>query len=444
MIPTETPPIDRSRQILLLGVGGLSLGAIRHFVEREVMPNLAELLPGMACGQLRQTFFSHPHAAWTTFFAGCESIEHGVFDEYCFDHERRRLVRTPESSRKFSRLSPDEICIVSDTKKSASKIVFHGKPTTFAELEKGLARTTEILRANFDQVRSEYRSGARRVVALKMTVLDSLFLRLHHVLGIEQDGGARKSWIAETEKVFRALDEQLGSLGAAARRNGATMAIFSPYSFVPAGEKIAVNELLRRSKLLEPAEALAQYRYDAVRFFEKQKKKLKLVPRDEYALTGLLPIDWRRTLAVCLHGEDAAFVYLNTPERFGTKTLATAAQRESAEAETIASLAGARHPWNGDRLFQEVFSTAQRFGVDPLEKGWPEIIGIPTTGYQVRPRMDPARQSVRPEPAISAARIGEGFFLRQGHDAKPTNHSTIELSKAFSQLISFEESSTKE
>jgi predicted AlkP superfamily phosphohydrolase/phosphomutase len=435
MNPSETPSIDRSRQMLLLGIGGLSFGVIRRFVESGVMPNLAEIFPGMVRVELRQPFFTHPHASWTTFFAGCDSIEHGVFDEYCFDHERRRLTRALETNCGIPGLSPDELCIISDAKNAASKIVFRCQPTTFTELEDGLARTAGILRDNFEKVRAEHASGARRVVALKSTVLDSLFLRLQNMLGVDTDGGARINWIAESQKVFRTLDEQIGNLAAIAAKNNTPLAIFSPYSFVSAGEKIAVNELLRRKKLLEPAEGLARCHYDAVSFFEKQKKKLKLVPRHEYALAGLLPIDWRRTRAVCLHGEDAAFVYLNTPERFGTKTLSTSAPRAEAEAEAIAALAEARHPWNGDQLFEEVFSTAERFGIDPLEKGWPEVIGIPTVGYQVRPRMDYARQSVRPEPAISAARTGEGFFLWQGPDAKPAACGKMELSQALAQLI---------
>src|SRR5512145_720086 len=127
MNPSETPSIDRSRQIMLLGIGGLSFSVIRRFVELGVMPNLAEILPGMVRVELRQPFFSHPHASWTTFFAGCDNIDHGVFDEYCFDHEQRRLTRTPETSCGIAGLSPDEFCMISDAKNAASKIVFRCK-----------------------------------------------------------------------------------------------------------------------------------------------------------------------------------------------------------------------------------------------------------------------------------------------------------------------------
>ena len=94
----------------------------------------------------------------------------------------------------------------------------------------------------------------------------------------------------------------------------------------------------------------------------------------------------------------------------------------------LAALVDARHPLSGERLFSEAFSTDERFGIDPLEKRWPEVIGIPAPGYQVRQRFDRARQLVRPDPAVAAARTGVGFFCWQAPGVSAGEYDAIDLS----------------
>jgi hypothetical protein len=268
-----------------------------------------------------------------------------------------------------------------------------------------------------------------------LTAFDSLFQGLGPLLGIAAGPGGRPRWIGETQKAFRALDEQWERLFDLAVRDGSAIALLSPYGFLPGREKIVVNELLRRSDLLCVAEGPSRIRYECARFFARQKQRFRLADRSAQSLGGLLPIDWRRTRAVCLHGENAAFVYLNTPERFGGRVLTTTGQKEQALAEVIAALAEARHPLTAERLFHEAFSTAARFGINPLKKRWPEVIGIPARGYQVRQRLDHARQLVRPDPSVSAARTGEGFLCWQAPGAAGREFEALDLSEVMQIIL---------
>ncbi len=276
--------LENVQRILLIGVGGLSFDVLQCFVEQGVMPNVGRILPLLAWAKLRQPFFSSPIASWATLETGRESSWHGVLDDFILDHPRQRLAislpQTDGSQNLAKRISqcckiePQEIREISDAGNSALAIAFPAKPSDRHELECGLARTNQILEKCFAQVRAEYVSGKQRLIVLNLTVFDSLFLRLWDLLGIAKRSGGRRNWIAETQNVFRTLDEQLGTLFEIAARDHSAIMLISPYGFVPFREKIVLNELLRRKRLLHVAEGRTRFRYECLRFLRKHKKRL--------------------------------------------------------------------------------------------------------------------------------------------------------------------------
>jgi predicted AlkP superfamily phosphohydrolase/phosphomutase len=414
---------DDTQQVLIVGLGGVGSDVIQRLVARDVMPRLASVLPSSARADLGEPFFASPMASWASLQTGRETCAHGVLDEYCLEHRRQRLVRTRAAG------PADEVAVLSDAGDSPAVVLFRGPPGDEGELERGLARAVEIIADQFSKARAEIAATQRRVIVLKLTVFDSLVLRLGQLLGIGDEVGGRRSWIANVEQLFRALDEELASLIDLAAERRFALAVGSPYRFVPFRGKILVNELLRREGLLHLAEGWTRWRYEHSRFLERQQKQLGLRDRGAYLLTGLLPIDWHRTRAVSLHGENAAFVYLVTRERFAAGPITTASEREESTAEVLAALAGAKQPISEEPLFQEVFSTAERFGIDPVEKRWPEIIGIPSAGYQIRQRFAGARQLVRPDASVAAARAGGGFFYWQAVGAVAGDCGRLSLSE---------------
>jgi len=136
-----------------------------------------------------------------------------------------------------------------------------------------------------------------------------------------------------------------------------------------------------------------------------------LAPPGGRPVPDLLPIDWRRSQAVALHGEMSALVYLNTPERFGTRAVVTPRQRDQATIELLAVLAESRHPVSGDPLFSNVYATAERYHSDPLARLWPEVVATVAPGFQVCLQSDRGGQLLRSAPALTATRHGEGLLM---------------------------------
>jgi predicted AlkP superfamily phosphohydrolase/phosphomutase len=411
---------ENARQVWLIAIGGLSFDVLKRFADQGIMPNMARILPTLTRAELRQPFISSPSSSWATLESGQDMASHGVLDDVFLD--RSRLFPSKTTFR-------EDICENTDVRQSPSSIVWHRKPADEGELENGLLRTTNLLDEQFTEFRSAIAACRKRLMMLKLTVFDSLFLRLWHLLGITAGPAGRRSWIDKTQAVFRTLDEHLGAIFDFAAKDGAAIVLLCPYGFVPFREKIVINELLRRKGLFHPAEGAAYLKYASSRFLEKQKRRFGFSIREDQPLAGLLSVDWQRTRAVSLHGENAAFVYLNTPERFGGGKSMSSKQREETSAEVIAALFDARHSISGERLFQEAFSTGERFGIDPLEKRWPEVIGIPAPGYQIRQRLDRARQLVRPDPSVAAARTGEGFFCCHAPGVVAGEFESIDLSE---------------
>jgi predicted AlkP superfamily phosphohydrolase/phosphomutase len=416
---------ESAKRVLIVALAGLGRDSLDRLAARGAMPRLLDALKSFAHADLAEPFFASPPASWASLQTGRETSAHGVLDEYLLDHRRQRLVRTPPAAA----VPPGDVCLLSDAGESPAVVLFRTPPADEGELERGLARAAENITDLFAKARAEMTTATRRrVILLKLTVFDSLVLRLGHLLVIGDDVGGRRDWIAKIDQLLRTLDEQLASLFEAAAQRGFALAVGSPYRFVPFRGKILVNELLRRKGLLLLAGGWTRWRYEHARFLERQQKQFGLRDRGEYLLTGLLPIDWHCTRAVSLHGENAAFVHLVTPERFAAGPITTPAEREETTAEVLAMLAGAKQPISDEPLFQDVFSTAERFGIDPVEKRWPEIIGVPTAGYQIRQRFAGSRQLVRPDPSVAAARAGGGFLYWQTADADAGERHCIKLS----------------
>ncbi len=73
----------------------------------------------------------------------------------------------------------------------------------------------------------------------------------------------------------------------------------------------------------------------------------------------------------------------------------------------------AQHPLTGERLFDNVFSTGQRFDCDPIERMFPDVVAIPAVGFQTRSRFDHRRQLMRGDPSLTGTHRREGVLMVQ-------------------------------
>lgn len=403
-------------RVVLVALGGATYDVLVPLAEGGTMPNLARLLGSAALARLRFQGPCSRSAAWGTLEAGSGPGVHGVFDDCYLDHRRRRL--RPGHTRLLPCPTLAELVTAADRQSPAVQLadepqtrrIWQHKPSTFAELSRGIAQTEAATRRAVAAAGRIDRSAPWRLLQIRFNVLDSLLHRLWHMLGIGDGPGGSRRWVAKTREAFRTLDDCLGELVELAEKRNAAVVLLSPYGFGPFREKITLSELLRRRDLLRVASGAARLGYRIARVAWKARQRLLPGPASQ-PVVGLLPLDLRRSRAVTLHGQSAALVYLNTPERFGTRVLSTGRQREQTTAELLAALGEARHPITDEALFEEVYPTAARFGCDPLDRFWPDVVAIPAAGFYARHRPDRNRHLVRNDPSLAAARGGRGLLM---------------------------------
>lgn len=424
-LDTRPPTVSR---VLLVELGGATYDVLVPLAESGTMPHLARLLRSAALARLRSRGPGNESVSWATLESGGGPGVHGVLDDCYLDHRRRWLLPghvrplpcrtladlvtaafpsvghgdTPGNGRETGAV---QLCDV-----PAIAGIWQQRPSSFAALSRGIARTEAALRGVTADAARIDQSRPWRLLRVRFRVLDSLLHRLWHMLGIGSGPGGNRQWVAKTREAFRTLDDCLGELMGLAQRRDAAVVLVSPYGFGPFREKITLSELLRRRDLLQVARGSARLGYRLSRLAWKIRQKIVPQPACQ-AVGGLLAVDLRRTRAVTLHGQSAALVYLNTPERFGTRVLTSGRQREQTIAELLAAFGEARHPVTDEPLFEEVYLTAARFDCNPLARFWPELVAIPASGFYTRHRLDRNRHLMRTDCSLTAGRTGEGLLM---------------------------------
>ncbi len=434
-------------RLFLLHWDGATFEVLAGLASAGPMPNLAELIHRSARLRLRWTGLGSPAAAWTTLLSGSEPREHGVWDDSYLDH-RRGWVLPRELDATAWPLLPELLAAQDDgarcvaiADKAAGAGIWSQRPESYQELTKAVRSTEKALNALSLKVQRVSAAFPWRLLQVRVHVLASLQHRTWHLIGGNAKMGGNAHWVAALDPAFRALDRVLGYLLELADQHGAAVAVASPYGLVRSREKITLAELLRRRGLFEAAQGLARMRHRARRGIFRSFRRLtgrnpgRTSPGVRYPVAALVPVDWRRSRAVALHGDHGALVYLNTPERFGTRVLTTARARDQATAEALAALREAEHPVSGEPLFVEAFSTADAYDCDPLDRGWPDVIGIPAAGFQTRHKPDHRRQLLRADPALAATQGGDGLVVLRCGGVGPGDESAAELTDVAPLLL---------
>lgn len=423
----STPAWPSVARVILLELDGASYGLLVPLAESGLMPNLAEWMRSAALARLDPLEPCAEAALCTTLHAGAGPEVHGVLDNCFLDH-RRGVVRSTASVHPCAMLA--DVVSAADPRAGAIRMagtpaadIWRRRPASLDELGRGIAWMKDQLDRMIQHALRADASGDWRLLALHSDLLDPLQHRLWNVLGLAPSPGGQPAWIAKTREFFVALDRALGEIMRLAERRQAALMIVSPYGLGPMEEKISLGEVLRRRGLLQPGSATVAALHRCRRWLDK----LRVWPWWVGAAVGrfpsspplpaalplgkIVPLDWRRSRAVCLHGETAGFIYLNTPQRFGSRLLRTRRQRDQAATEVLWSLQEAIHPVTGQPLFAEAFLTAERYGHDPLERLWPDIVAIPAPGFQARPGLDRNRQILRADPSNLGAHRPGGIWM---------------------------------
>lgn len=425
--------MSHAERVLLVEIPGGSVDLFRSLCAAAVMPHVSTALGDAAVGRLRVDGPACAAAAQATLLCGGGPELHGLLDDSRLD-ERRRWVRPVAG---LALPCPTLAELVEPALKvgdsQTGSVLWRDKPGSFEQLAAAIAETCEAIRRTVVATEAADQRGPWRLLRVQFGVLDPLLHRLWSTLGLGDGPGGNRRWRDKAREAFSALDAGLGRLFELARQRQAAVVLAGPFGFQPFREKITVNEVLHRRGLLRIATGVGRLAYRLHRFGWKARRTLR--GDSCRPVRGWLPIDWNTSRAVSLHGQAAALVYLNTRERFDTRTITTAAQREQAVADTMAALAEARHPTTDEPLFVDVYRTAQRYACDPVDRGLPEVVALPGAGFLVRQRPDLGDRLMRSDHSLSAMRSREGGLIVHAPGLVPPGEFSADSSDVVLMLL---------
>jgi predicted AlkP superfamily phosphohydrolase/phosphomutase len=460
-----------AQRVLAIGLDGATFDVLCPMASRGVMPNLRRLMRDSALVDLTSTEPCVTPAAWTTFQTGVDPVDHGILDYRFLDHRQGRLrlndttrVRCPTLFHAVAAAGGEVVSLnlpmtwpappgvpgiivggldspsidkaLAPNARFTSDLRASGARYDLATIWRRAPRTFEELRAGVESSRAAFRGRATaaliadqhvdwRLMVVQFQTLDSLQHRCWHLLGIDGDSQTPGGWAAAIEQALRSLDDAVGELLELAKRRGAAVVVASDHGFGPFLGKIALPELLRQRGLFQPAGWANQVGFAAQRMGLAGRKWLsRRGDADGTAsiargAAGVLPVDWKRSTAVALHGDLGAMIYLNRPERFGKGTVASPRQVEQATADVLATLLESRHPESGQPLFANCWAAASRLGCDPVEREWPDVVAIPADGYHTRTKLGPRGQIVVRDDELTGTHRARGVFMVQAPGVRP-------------------------
>ncbi len=417
-------------RVLFLGLDGGTMSALRPWFDRGLTPNLAALWQRSAFGTLRSSDPMVTPVAWTSFSTGCEPAEHGIHEfSYLESHDRTirpnhsGRVRVPTlwqvldaEHREVISLNlpmtyppprirgvvvsgsdspglpwPFAQCpefgreIVAEVPDYTHKIVWKGRPKTTDELRERASRNRAVFLAQAEAAeRADAHSGWTALMVHYQN-LDSLQHRLWPEIDPESSGSAcRPEWVAEVDSCIRALDQSIGRLLDLASRRDAAVIALSDHGFGPCKALVNVNGMLRGAGLQRGLLYGTRFHYRTQRLGERLHRWLtrrapggpkRRLPRSVEATLGL---DWKRTVAFAPFGQLSGCIFLNP------RTTTPGASSDRAIEEIIEVCREARDPETGAPLYRDVFSTADRYDIDPADQGVADVLALSADGYQAQ------------------------------------------------------------
>jgi predicted AlkP superfamily phosphohydrolase/phosphomutase len=456
-----------AERLMILGLDGATWTVLDPMRRRGLMPNLDALLARSAHGTLRSTVPPVTTAAWTTMMTGCAPARHGVFDHRYYDaptrqmkvnHSGRRRVPTfwhalSDAGRTVVSLNtpgtypplkvrgvvvsgmdaPHLDAALSASPEFAAKMKAEVPDYTLRYYWKGVPQTLDELATNARSTAESFLGRARgglladrefpdwSALMVQFQNLDPFQHRCWRFLNVDSTGVDDPAWAEAAQLVIRGLDDAIGLLCELADRRGAAILACSDHGFGPCEGRISVNRILLAAGVAR-SPGLAGRLERRVRLGVERLRLSRLKRDDPEARTASfaqsvaaqMPLDWRRTLAFAPHQDTAAMVYLNTRERHAGAPLVTPRQVDEARNEAAIALATARHPVDGRRLFPEVFSVADVYGVDPAAEGYPDLIALPEASHWVRTKLTAGASWVDPDPNLPGTHRPEGIVALCG------------------------------
>ncbi|WP_165073574.1 alkaline phosphatase family protein [Paludisphaera rhizosphaerae] len=460
-------------RVLFVGLDGGTRAALDPILDRGWMPNLAALWRRSAVGGLRSTDPMVTPVAWTSFSTGCTPLTHGVHDFNYLDHsdgtirehdaatvrrstiwevlanQGRSIVSlglpltypapkirgilvggadSPDRDEAFAQCPEFDGLLRDEVPDYTHKLVWKRRPRTAEEAMEQARRCSAIFAA---QAEAAYRADARvdwTAMMVHYHNLDSLQHRMWPYFDVDDTGVREAGFTESVEQSLRALDASIGRLLDLAADRDAAVVVVSDHGFGPCRQLVNVNGMLRAAGLQRTRVYGTRFRYRAIRLLERFRRWRALREPGGKAPTKIRPIDgqiscdWSRTVAFAPFGQLCGNIFLN-------REAVSGAAADRALDEIVTMMADARDPETGDRLFADVYATAERFGVDPADEGMPDVFALSADGYQAQAKWSERYRNtiMMPDPGLPATHYVQGVLAIDAPGVRPGHSLEAEL-----------------
>ncbi len=408
---------DTDARFVLIGLAGLSERTLCQWASEGSMPNLTRICESAAVGPLASSRPAGTTAAWSSLLTGRSLPHHGVYDRDFvalpdgeIRHAGPERLSSPDlwgivdghgqgprqtTGRPWAAVSsfrrslvrgfapPESLGQRSRTIAFTTGTVWKRRPRNVGEAEAMAARQVADIALAASIVRQADHVHAWKLLTIRFRCLAGFQRYLWPEISDDSVmAGARPEWVSIVRSVKASLDSALGHLNEIAARHEAALLIAAENGFGPLRSLVNVNGILRIHGIQKPAASahrlLRQSRIQISRMHHKTASRFfgSGQRRSGNALGAGNDCDWTRTLAFAPFGEDAGLIYLTPKARRHNQR----SERVTLEIAEIFRLIA--DPATGDAVFSDVIPVGPRWNVDPIESGWPEIIAVPTDGYQ--------------------------------------------------------------
>ncbi|WP_165245951.1 alkaline phosphatase family protein [Paludisphaera soli] len=460
-------------RVLFVGLDGGTRAILDPLFDRGWAPNLASLWRRCAVGDLRSTDPMVTPVAWTSFSTGCTPLTHGVHDFNYLDHSDRTVrehdattVRVPTLWEIVSGLggsvvslglpltypappvrglfvagadAPDPVRAFDqcpefgrrlrlEVPDYTNKLVWKRRPRTAEEAAEQADRCARIFRAQADAAGKADQQVDWTAMMVHYHNLDSLQHRMWPYFDVDDTGLREAGFTDAVERCVRALDDSIGRLLELAADRDAAVVVASDHGFGPCRSLVNVNGMLRAAGLQRTRVYGTRFRYRAIRVLERLRRWRALrepgasAPAKVRPIDGQISCDWGRTLAFAPFGQLCGNVFLN-------RDAVSGASADRALDEVVALLRDARDPERGERLFADVYATADRLDVDPAREGMPDVFALSADGYQAQAKWSERYRNtiLRPDPGLPATHWLNGVVAIDAPGVQPGRRLEAQL-----------------
>jgi len=292
------------------------------------------------------------------------------------------------------------------------------RPKSTLELNRNAAKQTAQLEHLADSAQSLTAQGDWSLLHVQFA--NNVELQTFFWPELEMDESvavAKPDWISHVHRILQSLDVCIGQLLELAARLGAGVMLLADHSYGRCRGQVNVNGILRihgiqrrpglGTVVSHKGRGLSQAIYRQLQSGRSSKASRSLY--------STVSCDWSCSLAHAPFGQHSGLIYLTEKAR-RQEGRAERATREVAEIFRLIA-----DPETGQPVFAEVIPVADRWQIDPAASGWPDMIAIPSEGYE--PRADwPYKEKVRileNDTSCFTAASSSGLMALSGPGADP-------------------------